>query len=564
MKNNCTTAVFLISLVFWATVRGQQQIVVQPAPIDAILYNPGIGVEVFHQGTQPASFPPSRIFYWRFNWIDIETQRGQIDFDRIDRELATARAKGQRVGIRILAVNDYGCEVCVPQYVVDDAGGVMVSAGADGGPYSQVFWPNYNTAFMDDVEALMTALGQRYDGHPDLNHVDMSFFGCWGEYNSACTEDAVQMWTPEIQNRNTDIHFAAFPNTPIIAQGGDTYATDRSAGWRGDCFGDWGMFGSGWNHMENSYPASAEDCGDCWQTGMVSFEVCGVLQTQYDNGYDFSLTMEKGLEWHMSSMNAKSSAIPEAYMPVLNEALKTMGYRLRIARLEHPSHVAAGGAMPVLIDWVNEGVAPPYHRYVLRMELVPASGGVPWGHDFNVDVRGWLPGAFSMQENISLPADLAMGGYSMRLALLFTDTRQPAIELAMEGRDPLGWYPLSQVTVADQAGIPNDFTFPFRYMGMEARPNPFMGSTLISMKLPVAGMVDVAVYSPGGKKLRTLWNGPEKAGSHRLLWNGEGDDGSPLPRGFYFIRGNAQGTPFSTITLVHLGYHSGLNKPQAP
>ena len=94
---------FFISLVFCGTVWGQRQIVVQPASIDDILYNPGIGVEVFHQGTQPTPFPPSRIFYWRFNWTDIETERGQIDFARIDRELATARAAGKAGTVYVLS-----------------------------------------------------------------------------------------------------------------------------------------------------------------------------------------------------------------------------------------------------------------------------------------------------------------------------------------------------------------------------------------------------------------------------------------------------------------------------
>jgi len=441
--------IILLYIAFLTSVFGQDNLVIIPAPMDEVLSNPGIGVETFYEGSQPKNYPDSRIYYWRFNWIDIETKKGEIDFAKIDKKLSNARARGQRVGIRINAVNDYGCSVCVPQYVRDAAGGKMVGAGEDGGQYARVFWPNYNKAFLDAIENLMTALGKKYDGHPDLNHVDIGFFGCWGEYNSACTTDKVNLWTEAIRNRNTDIHLNAFPTTTVIAQGGDSYANSKGAGWRGDCFGDWGMFGSGWNHMENAYPAEAKTCDDCWKTGMVSFEVCGVLNSQYKNKYDFEKTMNMGLDWHMSSMNAKSSAVPLSWMPILNKALNRMGYRYNILKLEHASVVPQGGVVSVKMDWENKGVAPSYHDYILRMELTPASGGPSFTHDFKVDVKTWLPGLFKVEEEITIPSDLKKGKYKMMFALLFPDTEEPAIKLGIVGIDKNGWYPLSDVTVVD-------------------------------------------------------------------------------------------------------------------
>jgi hypothetical protein len=57
------------------------------------------------------------------------------------------------------------------------------------------------------------------------------------------------------------------------------YATSRGAGWRGDCFGDYGMFSSTWNHMDDSYGPAAADpvVGEAWKTAPVQFEVCGVM-----------------------------------------------------------------------------------------------------------------------------------------------------------------------------------------------------------------------------------------------------------------------------------------------
>ena len=446
-----------IIYIFFAVISfemafGQDIVVVTPDTIDVILYNPGIGVEIFDNNHQPSNYPPSRLFYKRYDWIEIEQEKGVIDYQKIDDMLALARSKGQRVGLRIMAINDYGCETCVPQYVVDAAGGNIVCSK---GPYSKVFWPNYNDAYMEAVEDLMIALGNHYDGHPDLNHIDLGFFGCWGEFNNSCVcesdRDKAKMWSYDVNMQNTDIHFATFPNTPIMSMGDNKYSMGKGSGWRGDCFGQWPDTSDvdGWSHMTHVYPGWADNCDDCWEKGMVSFEVCWNCQEQYRRGYDFAETMAKGLEWHMSSMNAKSSPIPAEWQPILDEALKKMGYRLRIARLEHPANISYVEPMKVSMEWSNDGVAPPYHEYILRMELVPQSGNDTLRHDFTIDARDWLPGTFKVEEDITIPQSLTTGAYKVRFALLFPDNEQPAIELGNKGKDVQGWYPLSQVNIVD-------------------------------------------------------------------------------------------------------------------
>ena len=58
---------------------GQEHIIVTPDTIDDILYNPGIGVEIFDNNYQPANYPPGRLFYKRYDWIEIEQEKGVID-----------------------------------------------------------------------------------------------------------------------------------------------------------------------------------------------------------------------------------------------------------------------------------------------------------------------------------------------------------------------------------------------------------------------------------------------------------------------------------------------------
>jgi hypothetical protein len=50
-------------------------------------------------------------------------------------------------------------------------------------------------------------------------------------------------------------------------------------------------------------------------------------------------------------------------------------------------------------------------------------------------------------ESLAIPADLPAGAYRLRTALLDLRTGKPAIRLAIEGREPDGWYPLGKINV---------------------------------------------------------------------------------------------------------------------
>ena len=65
----------------------------------------------------------------------------------------------------------------------------------------------------------------------------------------------------------------------------------------------------------------------------------------------------------------------------------------------------------------------------------------------DADVRQWLPGDSVYENTIAVPSDLAPGRYPVRVALLDPVSRKPAIRLAIEGRQPDGWYQVGEITV---------------------------------------------------------------------------------------------------------------------
>jgi len=141
----------------------------------------------------------------------------------------------------------------------------------------------------------------------------------------------------------------------------------------------------------------------------------------------------------------KSSAIPPEWKKQFEEFQKKMGYRFVLRRLEYPKSVKAGMMMSVHMWWLNAGVAPVYREYWLAVELRSASGSAVI--KLPVDVRKWLPGDAVSDGTLYVPEALKPGAYRFRVALLDPRTEQPAIKLAIEGRQPDGWYDLGAITV---------------------------------------------------------------------------------------------------------------------
>jgi hypothetical protein len=69
---------------------------------------------------------------------------------------------------------------------------------------------------------------------------------------------------------------------------------------------------------------------------------------------------------------------------------------------------------------------------------------------------------------------------------------------------------------------------------LSARPNPFNPVTTIGYSLTEDGVAEMAVFSPAGRRVRTLVSGVVPAGDHEAVWDGLDDRGTPVASGVYF------------------------------
>ena len=67
-------------------------------------------------------------------------------------------------------------------------------------------------------------------------------------------------------------------------------------------------------------------------------------------------------------------------------------------------------------------------------------------------------------------------------------------------------------------------------------PNPFNPRTAISFTVRKAGLVNIAIFSLTGQKVRSLTSGYMQAGPHSVIWDGKDDRGVDVSSGVYLSR----------------------------
>ena len=453
-----------------------EDVTVTPAETDAVFGNPGMGWETFHRTrTDDPNLPawiPSTVHYARWGWGTLEPQPGKIDHGFLDGVLRETRQAGQQLAFRVMCCSTRPGRPYQPAWLSEVGGKEIACARRDT---TGLLVPD-----LDDPAVLarhldfLKRLGARYDGHPDIAHVDLGSVGWWGEWHMSGSK--ADMPTPETQKRVVDAYLAAFTKTPLVMLigGGDmlVHATDRGTGWRADCLGDLGGFSKTWCHMRKAYPVMVRQghVAQAWTRAPVAWESCWDMRRWVKEQWPLRFIFNFALAHHGSVLNNKSAPLPPGpqVRPEIERFLRRLGYRLVLKRLTHPARVQAGRPMALAMTWQNVGSAPCYRPYRVAYRLTGAGrsetlvGGVT--------VEGWMPGTAAdlsepalsspdwdlprgppadVRDRVTLPADLPPGTYRLAVGIVGTDGAAPVVRLGIEGRDADGWYPLGTIVVGE-------------------------------------------------------------------------------------------------------------------
>lgn len=449
--------------------------IVKPKEINDVLTNPGIGFMTFQRfngdtlnggrgwteglpigyqnfngDLKNKNHPATTIAYWRVYWKYIEPEQGVYRWDMLDKALEVARSRGQTLMLRI-APYGTGNENDVPGWYRAMVG--QKKEWKYNNPVNAWMVDANDPIYAEYFGGMIRAVGERYDGHPELEAVDLSIVGAWGE--GAGSELLDQTAREALVDSYTD----SFIKTPLLAllmdKETNMYADSQiPVGWRVDCIGDLGFWASeqnGWSHMYDFYPREIINCKvqDDWEKSPLSFEICGTFLSWRDeqkyNREDVKYIFDQSLKWHMSSFNAKSSPVPEEWEDLVNDWLNKMGYRFVLRRFTYPKSVRTNSKLLFTTWWENKGVAPCYKDFAFAIRLKSATKEQLYLTD--ALIKDWLPGDVVYDNSFFIPADFPDGFCEIQVAIVDKLKFEPRVNLAIEGKGVDGWYSLGKIEI---------------------------------------------------------------------------------------------------------------------
>ena len=438
----------------WA--RQADKNIVEPEATDEVLVNPGMGFETFHSfnGDQrnilAENYPECSIAYFRFYWSKLEPREGTYNFEMIDSLLEKGQQNGQDLALRFMPTSAADSYVGTPKWYIAKAKGYWYKK------YNRKGWaPEHNDPyFLAKQEELVSAFGERYNGHQSIIRMDIGSVGFWGEWHMSHTEPELPMISEENAVKIIDMYLKYWDETPLSMLIGYVpglrYAVSKGTGWRADSLGDYGHFSETWCHMLNAYPKLLRQANalDAWKNGPVAFEPPGSMADmekhvpQKGGGYD--KMWNKALEWHGSAFNAKSKSILSHQVPLIRNFLKRCGYRFILRRIILPKILSPNQRyFPLDMEIENTGVAPVYKNFIPAIKLTGGRASVIMTS--GARACQWLPGRYRITEKLLLPDSLGAGNYLVSFGILNPGNHSPAIRLANKGADTEGWYPLGMV-----------------------------------------------------------------------------------------------------------------------
>ncbi len=180
------------------------------------------------------------------------------------------------------------------------------------------------------------------------------------------------------------------------------------------------------------------------------------------------------------------------------------------------------------LDVYNDGYGPLQALLeVYDAEIVGGDGRFSFAGGFTTKTAGASPAEYELAFDSATAAE-----DSLYTATLTLSTRDDSSLPGSTNLDDLVVH--LEAYVQNGSGTPDSEVSALALS--PGRPNPFAGSTALSLALPLPSEVDVVVYDVIGRVIRTLQAGVMSAGEHAITWDGRDQTGVPVASGIYFCR----------------------------
>lgn len=416
---------------------------VYPRPDVGPLDNPLKGWAAYSESWSTYALPASMAFFY-VSWRELEPNPGDYRFSQWEsQKWNTPQAQGKHIVMRLYL--DYpNLPTGVPQWVIDSG---VAMRPYDIPEIGQGLAPDYDDPrLLVPLLDFIQAFGVRYNSNPRVAFVQLGTLGFWGEWH---TWPLYHLFASEAtQQAVVQAYRSAFPDKILLARYPYPTTSTPWMGYHDDMFPAdtdyWNGEGEEWYFLPSLRRAGRDEN---WRVAAFGGEMVP-NQGRYYLSTEWPRTLEMLRRAHISWIGPYAPILePNLNATQLENArtmVRTMGYQYRILRA---SWIAYPSNLQLQIEGVNEGVAPFYYPWQVRLGILRRTdGSVVFSAPLTgVDIRTWLPGSFAFKANLSHA--LSRNTYYLALGIIDPWRNRPSIKFANRIQVINGWNVLGTITV---------------------------------------------------------------------------------------------------------------------
>lgn len=434
-----------------------------------LIRNPGMGWVLYDDGGQEvADAGPywkaqdkiarehASIFYVRWRWSDIEKREGVYEWENPESNFSKliqgARERGLRLAFRFYVNPTDNLRQSTPEWV-------RKACGDKGGRMIQGKWAPFldNPIFQKKFASFVAAFGKRFNNPAEVDWIDVSAVGSWGEAHGLVMENSVNKTA--VYEWLLGTYAAAFDKVLLGMQFGTEFGMDtdiRLALEKYDCVLRRDGFGSQWirgqtEPMKNRFPRNPIFAEKCYWNNNEAWRNDAQFKNEMKSWADVHrITMDQALECHANTLDLRTVWDAKEWMktPDLVERFELNGgYRLALAEAEFPPVIVRGKTWTIRQKWENHGVGVLPNKnqrwgnkYKVAFGLYDAARNLhvtTWIDD-GAEPGDWIKGtAFSGDFTIPAAKTSALnpGNYQLIVAIVnMSGDGSPHLHLAMENK----------------------------------------------------------------------------------------------------------------------------------
>lgn len=391
--------------------------------------------------------------YVRLTWNTIESDAapGVFDFESIDRWIQYISNRGGCFAFRVTAYSPGDrFSNALPAYLAKSEFGFRDDRG--------YFVPDWNHPyFLERVEALLQALGERYNNHPNVFCIDLGIYGKWGEWHVHGLRYPGPNQEKDITDASAqkiiDLYARYFPDKWLTIR-----VNNHHAKWAIQKYPKMGCRADSVANM-GFYPERSETrwMEDRWKRAPFITETWSGTHPLTS----VWLAAEHVAKFHVAMLGngniTKDHRLTDkAEIAEFQKAGKLAGYRFELGAVAVPGQMTNGSLMTIASKWRNVGVTPSYLPWDVNWQLRSSDNTVACQWTSALDLMRSMPTlteSLRIDDLCYVPQSLPSGTYALTLRIDDPARVRKPLALAIQSaRSTDGSYTIGTVTVVSAPG----------------------------------------------------------------------------------------------------------------